>query len=128
MKALSEDRVRVRGSIVEVTSTGIVARQPIELQVEQGEESWLIASLPWAPGCWSTANGEYGFDFYLPESWAGYRVLQDTWESTASHRRQRETGPLITLAASWGPRRYRDRIPSILILPRTMDLGGGGLF
>ncbi len=129
MKALSEDCVRVRGSIVEVTSTGIVARQPIELQVEQGEESWLIASLALGSRMLVYRNGEYGFDFYLPESWAGYRVLQDTWESTELPTGGRETGPRITLRhPGWTETVPRQDIPILIFTQEQWTLVEAGIF
>ncbi|MES3005231.1 MAG: hypothetical protein V4690_03970 [Patescibacteria group bacterium] len=68
-------------------------------------------------------NPNYGFSFYLPDTWVGYSVIEDEWEgySIASSGSQvpSETGALITLRhPDWEYKSPRQDIP-IMVLTLT---------
>jgi hypothetical protein len=43
------------------------------------------------------ANHEYGFKFYLPESWRGFTVDEKEWEGDIDSSRKTERGPLLLI-------------------------------
>lgn len=88
----AEDEFKVSGEVVEITSVeqlngGYAARYPISLIVKKIDSQWLIDNVivEKAESIGMVyKNFEYGFAFKLPESWAGYEIVMDTWQGEKS--------------------------------------------
>ncbi len=109
----------VKGEIIEVTGTeqkrgGVAGRRPITFFVKKENDHWSIndANLGVYEEVKSVVyqNTQYGFNFYLPESWEGYKVIDgDKWEGA------KETGPIIYIRHPlWTTENQRQDIPVMI--------------
>lgn len=61
-------------------------------------------------------NTEYGFNFTLPDSWEGYKIINDKWEGNSNEENHTdkvvETGPMISIRhPKWTEQDKRQDIP-----------------
>ncbi|WP_243182940.1 hypothetical protein [Anaerosolibacter carboniphilus] len=128
IEGLSESAYEVKGEIVEITSADkengrTAARQPITLVLRKINDHWLIDEV--TLGAYEETNGtiykntEYGFRFFLPESWKGYEIMTDKWEGLASgdseNKDTNETGPMISIRhPQWTSQNQRQDIPIMI--------------
>lgn len=61
-------------------------------------------------------NNEYGFDFYLPENWEGYSVVEEEWEGYSLDAQGSQTlsttGPFVSIRhPDWEYKSPRQDIP-----------------
>jgi hypothetical protein len=124
-KKISKDTYQVNGEIIEVTSVekingGIAAKRPITLILKKINNKWMIYDV--TLGSYRKISGveyenkQYGFDFTLPESWKGYKILTDKWEGYSLKESEGgkivERGPLIYIRhPMWSEINKRQDIP-----------------
>lgn len=119
---------KVKGNIIEITSVekvngGIAGKRPISLMVEKINNRWLITKVTLQSSDESNSidyeNTQYGFNFHLPSSWKGYKILTETWEGMGIEGQQSgkivEKGPLITIRhPQWTTQNPRQDIPILV--------------
>lgn len=67
-------------------------------------------------------NDDYGFDLALPDPWAGYAVIADTWEGAAPGGPVIETGPMILIRHPlWTEAVPRQDIPIMVFTAAQWD-------
>ena len=120
IKSVGNDQYSVTGEIIEITSVefvngGAAARRPIELTVQKADGHWLISSVKLGEylnrGPVKYENKQYGFDFYLPETWKGYTIVAAKWEGTSGSDIV-ETGPqLLIRNPAWTQKDPHQDIP-----------------
>lgn len=131
---LSDDEYEVNGNMIEITSAekesgGIAAQRPISLIVKKMEDRWLIDDVEVedyeAPSIvyWNT---DYGFIFYLPETWDGYSILSEDWTGTAVAGPQPggvvESGPMLFIRhPGWTEENQRQDIPIMVFTVSQWD-------
>lgn len=120
----------VKGEIIELTSVelangGAAAKQPIELEVERIGGHWLINGV--SLGNYVTTdpvsyeNSQYGFCFYLPESWQGYTIITGEWEGM-KEAEMVTTGPLLSIRhPDWSSVQPRQDIPIMVYTQAQWD-------
>jgi hypothetical protein len=132
---LSEDTYKVKGKIIEITSTekesgGIAAKRPITLVVKKINNNWLIDDV--MLGSYEENNSvvyrntQYGFSFSLPESWKDYKIAVDKWEGLSladlASSKIAETGPLIYIRhPQWTSEKPRQDIPIMIFTLTQWD-------
>ena len=114
------DQYFVRGEIIEISSIefvhgGAAAKRPIELTVQKVDGRWLISSVTLGDyvkrGPVKYENKQYGFDFYLPEDWKGYSIIEEKWEGRSGADLV-ETGPqLLIRNPAWTQKDPHQDIP-----------------
>ena len=74
-------------------------------------------------------NKQYGFRFYLPESWKGYSILVDSWKGSRTGNEatgasaQPESGPKISIRHPlWSSNDPRQDIPIMIFTPAQWKL------
>jgi len=117
------DQYFVRGEIIEITSVefvhgGAAAKRPIELTVQKVDGRWLISSVTLGEyvkrGPVKYENKQYGFDFYLPEDWKGYSIIEEKWEGRSGEN-VIETGPrLLIRNPAWTQKDPHQDIPIMI--------------
>lgn len=124
-KRISEYEYEVKGEIIEVATIDvnnnwIVGKQTITLSIEKENDSWLItdAAIGDYEGFSSIVynNRQYGFNFYLPQSWEDYTVIEDEWEGTyVAGSKNKETGPMLLIRhPKWNTELKRQDIPIMI--------------
>ncbi|MEQ8199808.1 MAG: hypothetical protein ABRQ24_00140 [Syntrophomonadaceae bacterium] len=128
----TDGKYAVKGEIIWITSVektngGAAARQSIDLTVAKPGDRWLIDSVilgtQHKEGTILYQNAEYGFDFILPTSWQGYKIITEEWEGTAitgpSQGKIISRGPKLSIRhPQWTQAQPRQDIP---ILVFTLD-------
>ncbi len=125
IEKLSEDTYQVMGEIIEITSVekvsgGVAAKLPITLTIKKIENRWLIDTV--TLGVYQETNSityentQYGFRFFLPETWKDYEIVSDEWEGLALGNTQSdkvvEAGPIISIRhPQWTSQNPRQDIP-----------------
>lgn len=124
-KKISKDTYEIIGEIIEVTSVekisgGIAAKRPIILIVKKINNSWMIYDVTLS-GYRETSsiiyeNKQYGFNFTLPDSWKGYKILTDKWEGYSLKESESgkiiKSGPIIYIRhPKWSEQSKRQDIP-----------------
>lgn len=115
----------VTGEVIEVTSVekengGAAAERPITLVVEKIDNKWLITSVELGDyGLEQAAvyeNTQYGFLFFLPESWVGFTTVHEEWEGIGiDSGKLEERGPLLSLRhPEWTKEAPRQDIPILI--------------
>lgn len=134
LEKLSEEEYTVNGQIIEITSVeaesgAAAAVRPVSLKVGKTGGQWLISSVTlgeyFARGPVVYENTKYGFDFYLPESWKGYSVLEQSWKGTILDNAAApgETGPeLLIRHPDWTGANPRQDIPVMIFTKGQWDL------
>lgn len=88
IEKISEGIYKVKGEIIEITSleqtkSGVAEKRPIILEVKKMDNKWLIdaVNLEDYQGFDSVKykNTQYGFNFYLPESWKNFTITTEKW-------------------------------------------------
>lgn len=125
IEKISEGTYEVKGDIIEITSTemidgGYAAKRPITLLVKKINNRWMIYHTTLGSYRKATSivyeNKEYGFNFILPGSWQGYKILTDKWEGD-SYKEQENgkitvRGPVIYIRhPKWSEKDKRQDIP-----------------
>jgi hypothetical protein len=124
---ISDEEYEVEGHIIEVTSVekeggGVAAKKPITLTVIKIEGKWVIDKVVLgdyeetaSPVC---DLPDYGFKIRLPETWAGYSIIEEEWEGYAlddegnAVEEGSETGPLVLIRhPEWTGENPRQDIP-----------------
>jgi hypothetical protein len=136
-KELSAQEYQITGEIMEITSAekasgGFAARRPAVFKVAKTADDWLITAVSLGPylepDSQVYANTEYGFNFYLPESWKGYTIITESWEgfvvnSSPPNAEQKETGPLLTIRHPlWTKDNPRQDIPIMIFTLSQWDM------
>ncbi|HWR60275.1 MAG TPA: hypothetical protein VN580_01605, partial [Clostridia bacterium] len=127
VKQLSENKYQVRGEIIEIanakdSSTEVAAKRPITLVLEMLDGKWLITAADLGEYEETASDGkpeqviykniQYGFNFPLPDSWKGYKIITDKWEGTG---KVTETGPIISIRhPEWTDKTPRQDIPIMI--------------
>jgi len=138
MERLSQDSFKVEGVIAEITANEeIAAKRPIVLTVKKINDKWLIVDVILEPydenNSISYKNTEYGFSFTLPESWEGYKIINDQWEGLSTNDSQGEKvvekGPMISIRhPKWTDENPRQDIPIMIFTIKQWDLLQEGKF
>ncbi|HEX2945862.1 MAG TPA: hypothetical protein VHT96_07885 [Clostridia bacterium] len=120
VEAADNDQYTVYGEIFEVTSAelvngGAAAKRPATITVRKTDGRWLISDVSLGEyskrGPVKYENKQYGFDFYLPESWKGYKVVEEKWEGRFGENII-ETGPqLLIRNPAWTDKEPYQDIP-----------------
>ena len=133
VEATADDAYRVEGDIVEVTSAGqngddgTADKRPVTLEVRNIEGRWLIDAVElgdYEEGDQAEAavleNKQYGFRFALPESWAGFTVVEDKWEGVSAEDAEvKASGPVLSIRhPEWTAEEPRQDIPIMIF---TLD-------
>ena len=117
---VSEDKYRIKGEIIEVTSVenangGAAAKQAITILVVKDKDRWVIDEFKESI---VYKNSEYSFEFNLPESWEGYIIVNDKWEGNyikESQNNNREFGPMVSIRhPKWTTENQRQDIPIMI--------------
>ncbi|HYK73480.1 MAG TPA: hypothetical protein VEV44_10260 [Pseudoneobacillus sp.] len=135
IEKLSNDAYKVKGEIMEVTSTekadgGFAAKRPITLVVKKNNQLWLIDDV--TIGAYEEIdnivyqNSQYGFNFSLPVSWQDYKIVTEKWEGLANSGSQGEkvveTGPMILIRhPEWTSQNQRQDIPVMVFTHSQWD-------
>lgn len=111
----SDNKYSVKGEIVEVTSTEVADRRPIQLFVEKVGEQWIITDVKINQGENGDSivyeNNQYGFRFKLPVSWQDYSIIEDEWVGEANGK-VTEKGPILSIRhPEWTTEHPRQDIP-----------------
>jgi len=104
---------------VELVKGEAAAKRPVTLEVRKVNGRWLISDVTFGEyaqrGPVVYENTRYGFRFYLPESWKGYTIVEDQWQSAVAGEvgtEPAETGPqLLIRHAGWTEQDPRQDIP-----------------
>jgi hypothetical protein len=89
MERVSDTEYAVRGEVIEMTSVemthgGVAAKRPVTLTAQKTGDRWLISGAQFgeyeSQGSVVYENTEYGFKFYLPDSWEGYTIVEEQWQ------------------------------------------------
>lgn len=126
---LSSTAYEVQGEIIEITSTeldstAIAGKRRIILVVTRVPNRWLISSV--TLGDYQSTeqiiyrNDTYEFAFLLPASWAGYQVIETTWEGhfigDSADVETSTTGPkLLIRHPLWSENDPRQDIPIMVL-------------
>lgn len=120
-KKLSANEYQVNGKIIEIVNaenltTSIAANRPIAIVLKKVDKSWIITEV--TLGDYDEAssviykNTQYGFNFPLPDSWKGYKIVTGKWEGTG---KVNETGPMISIRhPKWTSQNPRQDIPILI--------------
>jgi|GEM_PF-430934 len=124
VKQLSESAYQVNGKIIEIANakdekTEVAAKRPITLIISAVDDKWLISEVTLGkyeeitpadkPEAVIYKNTQYGFNFPLPESWKGYKIVSSKWEGTG---KVNEAGPMISIRhPRWTDKTPRQDIP-----------------
>ncbi len=116
----NNDQYTVRGELLEVTSAelaygGAAAKRPVTMTVRKTDGRWLISSVTLGEyvkrGPVKYENKQYGFEFYLPEDWKGYSIIEEKWEGRSGSDLV-ETGPqLLIRNPAWTKKDPHQDIP-----------------
>lgn len=126
-KLPDDNGYEVTGEIIEITSSeevngGVAAKRPITLVAKEVNGRWLIDAVTLGEyGEGSSIiyqNAEYGFSFSLPESWQGYKIINEKWEGFKPGQQEgnaSETGPMISIRhPQWTAQNPRQDIPILV--------------
>ena len=92
VEKLSDTKYKVKGNIIQVTGVeltqgGIAASRPAVFIIRNIDGKWLIDDIKLGDYIDLNSliydNKEYGFYFTLPESWIGYKAIEDKWEGVS---------------------------------------------
>jgi hypothetical protein len=122
---LADGSYKVKGEIIEITSIeqtegGFAAKRMIDLIVRNFENKWLIDEVALGAYIDNSSlvyqNTQYGFDFKLPKTWAGYSIVDSKWEGVAIAGSKSgkiiQTGPIISIRhPQWTKEVPRQDIP-----------------
>lgn len=119
----NNDQYTVNGELFEVTSVelaygGAAAKRPVTMTVQKTDGRWLINSVTLGEyvkrGPVKYENKQYGFDFYLPEDWKGYSIVEEKWEGRSGADLV-ETGPqLLIRNPAWTQKDPHQDIPVMI--------------
>lgn len=122
---VAEDEYEVKGEIIEVSSTEVMnnkiaAKQPINLSIKHVSGNWLITDV--TTGDFEESNqivynnSKYGFNFYLPQNWEHYTIVEGKWEGIyIEGSKDNKTGPMISIRhPKWGAENKRQDIPIMI--------------
>lgn len=128
----------VQGEILEVTSLeladgGAAAKRPVTLAVQNVNGRWLIGELTIGEyvqrGPIAYENTQYGFRFYLPETWKGYSIIEEQWEGTKNGELTETGTQLLIRHPAWTDKDPHQDIPlMIFTLEQWNALQKGGFF
>ena len=132
IEKVSEGTYNVKGEIIEITSLeqtngGVASKRPIILEVKKLDNKWLIDSVKLEDYQGSDSvkykNTQYGFNFYLPESWKNFTIITDKWEGLAIETQKPvETGPIIYIRhPKWTSENKRQDIPIMVFTLAQWD-------
>jgi hypothetical protein len=117
---VDKNHYTIYGTVIEVTSVelakgGTAAKRPVAIEVQKLNDRWLISGVTMGEhaqrGPVVYENTRYGFLFYLPETWKGYKAVEDQWEGTSGANIV-ETGPqLLIRHPDWTQNDPRQDIP-----------------
>lgn len=120
----NNDQYTVNGELFEVTSVelaygGAAAKRPVTLSVRKTDSRWLISGVTLGEyakrGPVKYENRQYGFEFYLPEDWKGYSIIEEKWEGRSGADLV-ETGPKILIRnPAWTKKDPHQDIPIMVI-------------
>lgn len=120
---------RVEGDIIETASAEgnedgePAAKLPVTLEVRNIDGRWLIDAFESGDdeeGGRTEAvvleNRPYGFRFALPDSWAGYTIVEDKWEGVSPEDSEvKASGPVISIRhPDWTAEEPRQDIPIMI--------------
>jgi len=134
VEKISEGTYKVKGQIIEITSAektsgGTAAKRTVTLETKKIGSSWLIDAV--ALGSYETAdsvaymNAEYGFNFYLPDSWKGFTIVTDKWKGIyqVDPQKAEETGLIIYIRHPlWTYQNPRQDIPIMIFTTAQWEL------
>lgn len=64
-------------------------------------------------------NTEYGFNFELPKSWEGYKIVSDSWEGISTDQQIIESGQILSIRhPEWTEEKPKQDIPIMIF---TLD-------
>ncbi|WP_284646016.1 hypothetical protein [Paenibacillus silviterrae] len=121
---VSNDMYRVKGQIIEITSSnGIAAKRTILAEVKKINNRWLITNVELGTNeedkSVQYVNTEYGFHFPLPDSWKGFAIVTDEWKGLvpggSGGEKVVEKGPFISIRHPlWKKESPRQDIPIMI--------------
>lgn len=125
IEKVSEGIYKVKGEIIEITSVeqkngGVAAKRAITLEIKKIENRWLIDDVTLGTyeviGPTIYTNTQYGFNFYLPDSWKGYTIVSDKWEGLSTEGQKNvAAGPIIYIRhPKWSSQNPRQDIPIMI--------------
>ena len=125
----ADDAYRVEGDIIETTSADgePAAKRPVTLEVRNVDGRWRIVAVEmgaYEDGDQAESavlvNERYGFRFALPDSWAGFTVVEDRWEGvTPEDASVKASGPILSIRhPEWTAEDPRQDIPIMIF---TLD-------
>ena len=122
VEKLSDTKYKVKGNIIQVTGVeltqgGIAASRPAVFIIRNIDGKWLIDDIKLGDYIDLNSliydNKEYGFYFTLPESWIGYKAIEDKWEGVSlTESKENQSGPVIYIRhPQWTEKTPRQDIP-----------------
>ncbi|TJX59638.1 hypothetical protein E8P77_21065, partial [Soehngenia saccharolytica] len=128
LNKISKSEYQVEGNIIEITSDelehgGISSHRPIMLTVRKTNNKWMIDDVSlgeYQENTTITYNNEnYGFNFQLPKSWVGYKIIETKWEGRSIEGTQSgeivESGTIISIRHPlWTSEEPRQDIPIMI--------------
>jgi len=125
IEKVSEGIYKVKGEIIEITSVeqkngGVAAKRSITLEIKKIENRWLIDDVTLGTyeviGPTIYKNTQYGFNFYLPDSWKGYTIVSDKWEGLSTEGQKNvAAGTIIYIRhPKWSSQNPRQDIPIMI--------------
>ena len=128
LEKLADDIYEVKGEIIEITSAekengGFAAKRQITLLVKKIGDTWLIDTVilgAYDSNSIEYQNEQYGFNFTLPISWEGYKIVDSEWQAIKTDGDgDPETGLIILIRhPRWSEENPRQDIP---IMVFTLD-------
>jgi membrane-bound inhibitor of C-type lysozyme len=118
----TKEKYLVKGRIIEMTNTEEdekekTVERKIDICLAEFDGNWLITDISLGDYFIVYKNDEYNFSFSLPQSWEGYSIINNTWESSFvdSHEELTVEGPIISIRhPNWTTEQERQDIPIMI--------------
>lgn len=126
IEKLSKDQYRVEGQVIEVTSQEMDKNEAFNkydliLIVKFDGDKWIIDEVLMEESNEEVSlvyeNKQYNFQFYLPDTWEGYSIVEDQWKgvSLVDSADEKLSGPIIIIRhPQWTEDSKRQDIPIMI--------------
>ena len=126
IEKLSKDQYRVEGQVIEVTSQEMDKNEAFNkydliLIVKFDGDKWIIDEVLMEESNEEVSlvyeNKQYNFQFYLPNTWEGYSIVEDQWKgvSLVDSADEKLSGPIIIIRhPQWTEDSKRQDIPIMI--------------